>query len=271
MMKIKTFIIDAFTNSKFKGNPAGVCLLATEIDKSIMQSIANELNLSETAFILRKGSSDYNFFIRYFTPTVEIPFCGHATLAASTLVLNHLRQNNVSFSTENGLSLYAETKEDYIAMRFPLYDTVEIRPIPDLLEAFGIRDSLYVAFCKELKMLLVEVDSLNTLKSLAPDFSKAVATTNLLNNVIVTTKSSDEEYDFYSRCFCPWIGINEDPVTGAAHSILAKYWGKKLRKTTMKAFQASERGGYLHLNIIEDRTLEVKSRAQIVLEGQINI
>jgi PhzF family phenazine biosynthesis protein len=274
-MKIKTFIVDAFTNEPFKGNPAGVCLLDNPIGADAMQAIASEINLSETAFIFQQQGY---FTIRYFTPTVEIDFCGHATLAASKIVLDYLQQPSVIFATQHNLQLSAVIEADHITMKFPLYDTVELiekhrlyNEFYGLLDVFKIKDSLAIRYSDPLKMLLVEVRNNAEIKAIQPDYVKAVSITNKLNNFIVTAKSSDPEYDFYSRCFCPWIGINEDPVTGAAHTILAKYWGDKLNKSELAAYQSSKRGGFMNLKIMASDQLEVRSNARVMLDGWMEI
>lgn len=269
-MRIKTFIIDAFTNEPFKGNPAGVCLLDEPVDVAIMQSIANELNLSETAFLKQKDET-HSFSIRYFTPTTEIAFCGHATLASSKLLLDKLGHKSVAFTTFHGLNINAVQDGADIKMTFPLYDTVAHQPGQDLYDAFGIAAPLSARFAKVLDMLIIEVADKETLLNINPNFAKAIESSDTIKELVVTTKSEDAEYDFYSRCFCPWIGINEDPVTGAAHSVLAKYWGDILNKQEMSAYQASTRGGFMKLKILNDTELEVRSNAQIVFEGFMTI
>ncbi|ELR73232.1 Putative isomerase yddE, PhzC-PhzF family [Fulvivirga imtechensis AK7] len=270
-MNIKTFIIDAFTDKAFRGNPAGVCLLDNTLPEAIMQDIAGELNLSETAFLMPYPKDETRYSIRYFTPTVEIPFCGHATLASAKLVLEVLHKNEVHFTTAHDLQLFASIVDDNILMKFPLYDTTGYEPGEEFYRALGINNTSQAYFAKELDMLLVEVAGKHTLLNLKPDFNELIKASDQIKEVVVTTKSDDENYDFYSRCFCPWIGINEDPVTGAAHSVLARYWGDRLGKTEMKAYQASKRGGYMHLKITSNDTLEVLSQAHVVLEGLIRI
>lgn len=271
-MKIKTYIIDSFTNEAFKGNPAGVCLLERELTVPTMQAIASELNLSETAFLIQHPSEDTKFSIRYFTPTVEIDFCGHATLAAAKLILHRLKKERVIFTTYHQLVITAMSEGETIKMEFPLYDTVEYPPNKKLHDAFGIQKPINSRFSKELSMLIIEVKDEETLLNIQPNFVAAIESTTELKELVVTCSSSkSSEYDFYSRCFCPWIGINEDPVTGSSHAVLAKYWGSKLRKTEMRAYQLSKRGGFMKLKIINDNTLEVSSNAHIMLEGTIEI
>lgn len=269
-MKIHTFIIDAFTAEAFKGNPAGVVLLDKELDATTMQLVAGEINLSETAFVVKHESKPSQFSIRYFTPTTEVPFCGHATLAASKLALHKLGLSKAEFTTYHQLKLSATVEGDSIAMMFPLYNTESYVPDNAVFEALGINNALNARFAKDLNMLLIEIGNNEELKALQPDFVKLLES-GTFKNVIVTARSYDDQYDFYSRCFCPRIGINEDPVTGAAHSILAKYWGDMLGKRKMKAYQSSKRGGYMELSIVSDNQLKVRSNAQIILEGTIQI
>ncbi|GAA0890744.1 PhzF family phenazine biosynthesis protein [Fulvivirga kasyanovii] len=271
-MKISTYIIDAFTDEAFKGNPAGVCLAESQLPDKTMQAIAGELNLSETAFLLQNEQDKNVFSIRYFTPTVEIPFCGHATLASAKLVLDVLKNDQVEFVTGHALHLFAWPETGgRIKMKFPLYETVDYQTDNSLYHALGISFPVNTRFAKALDMLLIEVENKQLLESLTPDYPQLLASTDTVKEVVVTAKSDDDEYDFYSRCFCPWIGINEDPVTGAAHSVLAKYWGNLLDKKEMKAYQVSKRGGYLQLKITSDTELEVISQAHVVLEGTMHV
>jgi PhzF family phenazine biosynthesis protein len=266
---MKVFIVDAFTDQPFKGNPAGVCLHENEIPVEIMQSIAHELNLSETAFLQQVDFSGTNYSVRYFTPTVEIDFCGHATLASAKVIFHTSKKDEVSFTTFQHLKLHATNLGTSIKMKFPLYGIEDFAPSKTLLDAFGIVNPVAVTFANNLDMLIVEVADKTALVNISPDFTKAIQTPDGIKELVVTAKSDDSDFDFYSRCFCPWIGINEDPVTGASHTVLAKYWSKILRKTEMKAFQASRRGGHLNLKIISDTELEVISNAIIVFEGEM--
>lgn len=268
---MKTYIIDAFTDQPFSGNPAAVCILESEMSDTTLQAIANEINLSETAFIRQIGDIQNGYSIRYFTPTVEIDFCGHATLAAAKFVQHHLGTTPAQFITKKGLTLRTTSLGQDVELHFPLYNTTQIVPNQDLLEAFDIVNPAAVKFNKDLDMLLIEVEDKKTLTGLCPDFRKAKEITGRIKEVVVTTLSKEKEFDFYSRYFCPWIGIDEDPVTGAAHSVLAKYWGDLLGKTKMNAYQLSKRGGFMKLHILNNNTLRVYGKAVIVFEGKMVI
>ena len=270
-MKIQTFIVDSFTDQPFSGNPAGVCLLEKALDYGLMQNIATELNLSETAFILPIQEKKNSYSIQYFTPTVEVDFCGHATLAAAKVTLEKTGASEVQFQTVHNLELKALKGEKDIILYFPIYQTVNHAFDKQLLEAFGIKNPIAVKYAKDLDMVVVEIADKETLINLKPDFQKAVNTSTSIKELVVTCKSNDDEYDFYSRCFCPWIGINEDPVTGAAHAVLASYWATELNKSEMKAFQLSKRGGYLNLRIVSKNQLEVQSNACILFEGVLHL
>lgn len=270
-MEIKTFIVDSFTNEPFKGNPAGVCLLEDSIPSGTMQSIASEINLSETAFLVPIGGVEGQFSIRFFTRTVEIDFCGHATLASAKIGLEKLGLERVEFTNRNGLKLSAEADQEYIKMLFPIYETVEYQGNQELLDAFGIINPINSRFNEDLGMVILEVKDKEALLAVNPDYKKALQSALGVNELVVTSHSQDGEFDFYSRCFCPWIGIDEDPVTGASHSALAKYWGNKLGKRKMEAYQLSDRGGFLKLNLLNDTSLEVRSNAKIMFEGVMRI
>lgn len=270
-MPIKTFIVDAFTEVAFRGNPAGVCMLEHELEASLMQSIANELNLSETAFLKQSPGAQSSFDIRFFTPTDEVPLCGHATLAAASVVFHLLKQKQAQFSTKANLLIPTQMDNSTITMNFPLYDSVPYEATVRIKKAIGIQECIETRFTQEMETLLIRIGSKEALVNLKPNFPQLVAASKTFKEIIVTAKSSDTNYDFYSRCFCPWIGINEDPVTGAAHSILAKYWGDSLKKTILRAFQSSSRGGWLDLKILPQQRLEIRSAAKLIFEGILHI
>lgn len=269
-MKTELYIIDAFTDVPYKGNPAGVCLLKADAAEAEMQRIAAEVNLSETAFVRETADPDiYN--IRYFTPAVEIAFCGHATLASAKALFTYKNKSKVLFNTIGGLKLGAEKTGKGILLKFPQFSTEEYILPEALIKAMGITASGFTGFSKQGGKFLIEVANKDVLAAVSPDFREMLKATDICSAVIVTCAGGDGEYDFYSRCFCPWVGINEDPVTGSAHSILGPYWKERLGKNKMKAYQLSARGGYLYLDVRDDGVLEVESNAVVVIEGNIDV
>ena len=236
-----------------------------------MQNIAAQLNLSETAFLTRTSDTDSTFEIRYFTPTTEVPFCGHATLAAACVCIEELNHSSVQFITQSREHLSARiTASDSFLLNFPLYKNVAHEVDVKLLDAMGISNPSQTRLCEELKMLLIEIDTLEELQTVSPDYTAMIEATNAYQEVVVTSRTAGTEYDFQSRCFCPWIGINEDPVTGAAHAVLAPYWSERLNQIKFDAYQCSTRGGSMHLELLPD-SLKVVADAQIVLRGTMEL
>jgi len=272
---IPIYIVDAFTNEKFKGNPAAVCLLQNRQDDSILQKIAAEMNLSETAFLvpLKEGgfkeSKDYS--LRWFTPKVEVSLCGHATLATAKVLFDDggIPSKEVFFETMSG-RLTARKKKEGILLDFPSNEPEPIDPPKELLEAMGIIKIENVAFARKSQKLLVELENEESVKNLKPDFEKMmqVSTKEDIIGVIITSKGTFP-YDFISRFFAPWVGINEDPVTGAAHTVLIPYWAKILGKKEMLAYQASERGGELVVQLDSEGRVNLIGHAVIVLKGEL--
>jgi PhzF family phenazine biosynthesis protein len=264
---MKTYIVDAFTDAPFKGNPAGVCLIDAPLSAELMLSIAQELNLSETAFAHRIGTGEH-YSIRFFSPKMEIPLCGHATLAAAKVLFDIFKINDVSFTTHADLNLEAKRVDDQIEMVFPVYDTVPADAPSALLGALGIDTVINCVFNEETKILLLEIADPATLAELQPDFRALVRSYDGINGVLVTSRSDSENYDFHSRFFWPWSGSDEDPVTGGSHTFLAKYWSIRLDKSEMRSFQSSKRTGSMDVSLIDDKLL-IRSRAIIVFEGNL--
>ena len=267
---ITTFIVDSFTDTPFKGNPAGVCWLEAPLTDSEMQNIALELGLSETAFVSSVGEDGLS--IRYFSPKMEIPLCGHATLAAvKALATDGLAPNDMRFVTGEGRVLTARVKGEIIEMDFPVFDIVPA-PVPDAMRAaLGIGAPVTAGFCEGIKSLLIEIDNVDALRGLSPDYAALVPSHDGIDGACITAKSDRAGYDFESRYFWPWSGTNEDPVTGAAHSMLTPFWHKKLGKTKMRAFQCSTRGGFMDLDLTPHESLVISSQAQIIFKGELYI
>ena len=271
MEKIETYIVDSFTDKPFSGNPAGVCLINQEINDHTMLSIAKELGFSETAFVKQLNGED-KFSIRFFSPKMEIPLCGHATLAAAKVLFqNNLNTSKIHFINIDNLDLIIQKDGEFILMEFPIYETKFQTVSLELLEALGINEINNSTYNKEMKSLLIELNDCKALQNLKPDFEKLKKSHDSINGVLVTALSNNPIYDFESRYFWPWSGTNEDPVTGATHTFLAKYWGERLNKKKMNSFQCSERTGFMEVELINKHIMTIKGKAQIVLKGELKV
>jgi PhzF family phenazine biosynthesis protein len=270
MNTIETYIVDSFTDEPFKGNPAGVCLIETEISDDRMLSIAKELGLSETAFVRYQKESN-TYAIRYFSPKMEIPLCGHATLAASKVLFENSSLNLIHFKNIQNLDLIIKKDQDQIIMEFPVYNTTPDNAPDELINALGIQKVVNTAYNKETHILLLEIDDVDVLRSLKPDFDKLIKSHNDINGVLVTALSNNVNCDFESRYFWPWSGTNEDPATGGTHTFLAKYWSEKLNKKKMHSFQCSERSGFMEVELLSNSKMLIKSKAQIIFKGALYI
>jgi len=263
-MSIPIYQVDAFTDRAFAGNPAGVCLLQQPAEEGWMQSVAAEINLSETAFPVRRADGDFD--LRWFTPAVEVELCGHATLATSHVLFSTgiLEAHEVArYHTRSGL-LEARLVDGMIELDFPANPS-EACDTPDgLLEALGLDRAAYVG--RSRFDLLVEAESAKVVRKLSPD-SAALLGVNV-RGVIATAVSDNSEFDFVSRFFCPHVGVAEDPVTGSAHCTLTPYWSEKLDKKAMLAYQASQRGGVVRCTLAGDR-VKLAGNAITVLQGEL--
>jgi len=261
-MTIPLFQVDAFTGQPFAGNPAAVCLLPEPQFENWMQAVAAEMNLSETAFLVPEGKG---YRLRWFTPKIEVDLCGHATLASAHVLWSEgrvLPDGEISFHTNSGL-LQAVRRGDLVELDFPLDSPADVSPPPGLLAALGVA-ARYVG--KGKFDYLVEVESETLVRSLAPDFARLAQIE--VRGVIVTARSSSSNFDFVSRFFAPWAGINEDPVTGSAHCCLGAYWQARLGKNEFTACQASARGGVVHVRVAGDRAY-LGGQAITVFRGEL--
>ncbi|WP_188197618.1 PhzF family phenazine biosynthesis protein [Nonomuraea sp. SYSU D8015] len=251
------YTVDAFTGTAFQGNPAAVCLLDTPVSDAWMQSVAAEMNLSETAFLL--GDS-----LRWFTPAVEVTLCGHATLAtAHVLYSTGAATGPLEFKTASGTLTVNRLPDGTITMDFPAKE-VTAGPVPAGLEkALGVTP---VWVGKSQLDLLVEVDSEETVRSLSPDIAALAAVD--ARGVIVTAPGT--ETDFVSRFFAPNVGVSEDPVTGSAHCALSPYWSARLGRASLVGAQLSARGGLVHVTLAGDR-VHLAGRAVTVLSGTLHV
>lgn len=262
---MKTYFIDSFTNQRFKGNPAAVCIVESTLDDKTMQSIAAEIGFSETAFI--EKMSDHVYGIRFFTPKMEIPLCGHATLASSKIIFDTTTLQRISFLNCENVELKIEKKDGKIVMRFPVYDTQEIEVPKTMLDALGVDKTVNSRFSPKNKIILIEIEDSDTLAKLQPDFPQLINSYSGINGVLVTAPSHHAEFDFHYRYFWPWAGTDEDPVTGGVQTFLTKYWAVKLKKDKLKAFQSSLRTGMMTTELLQDSVL-IYGEAVTIFEGQ---
>lgn len=244
-MNIPLYQVDAFTSELFHGNPAAVCILDKWLNDRLMEKIAMENNLSETAFIVREKDE---FNIRWFTPVSEVKLCGHATLAAAHVLFtnyNH-KDNAIIFKTKYSGTLRVLKEEGYLILDFPVQHIEKIIPPSELIQGIG-KKPLEVYTDKTDYMLVYQNE--HDIKEILPDF-KHISQSEI-RGIIVTAKGDD--CDFVSRFFAPNVGVNEDPVTGSAHTLLAPYWAEQLKKNELEAKQLSKRQGILRCKIDKDR------------------
>lgn len=264
--------VDAFASKPFGGNPAVVCLMEEFPQEEVMQNIAMEMNLSETAFVVPDRAGKDLFQLRWFTPCVEVSLCGHATLATSRVIFDRVSSEvkELSFNTKSGL-LKVRQQESLLVMDFPKDHPEEAYGQPGLLGAMGLKDVVEVRYGRKTGKLLVRVDDPKELLGLRPDFRQMLESENP-NQVggVIVTAGAWGEYDFVSRYFAPWKGVDEDPVTGSAHTLLVPYWSEVLGKTHFKAYQASRRGGELYLSLRQDR-VSIAGDAVVVVQGELRL
>ena len=259
------FQVDAFTDEPFKGNPAGVMIITEEVSSDWMQNVALEMNLSETAFIFPREN---DFQIRYFTPTKEVPLCGHATLASAHIIYElGLKATNeiIKFEAE-GADLTIKRETDWIIMNFPKYpiQKTDIHREFKRLVGFEPIEMYSSSYDWIIAIAKTESEILNS----KPNF--ALLSERGLGHLMITSRSSSKQFDFVVRCFAPIAGINEDPVTGSAHCALTPLWSEKLGKLEFNSLQLSKRTGHLKVKLNNDR-VEIRGKALTVFEAKMKI
>ncbi len=263
-MKLAIRVVDAFTAKAFAGNPAGVCILANSIEEKLMQSIAMEVNVAETAFLEK---SDGIYQLRWFTPAVEVDLCGHATLASAHILFTEghaSKGETIRFRTRSGELTAKMLSDGWIQLDFPAIGSTDAEDFPELSDALGIQP---VAVSRTHNTVISEMASEQIVQNIRPDIAAILALDTKF--VIVTAKSSSG-YDFVSRFFAPAVGIDEDPVTGSAHCALGPYWQSRLHKNRFLAYQASARGGVLRVEVNSNRVL-LEGQAVTTISGEINL
>lgn len=261
-MKIKIFQIDAFTEKIFSGNPAAVCPLDNWLSDELMQNIAMENNLSETAFFVNQGGE---FHIRWFTPAVEVDLCGHATLASGYVIFNLLKFEGEVINLFSHRSGYLRVKKynELLILDFPADEPAKIDSIKDFEKCFNFKP---VEIHKGKTDYMLVFENEEQIKNLIPDFSEIL--NSQARGIITTAKGYNS--DFVSRFFAPQCGVNEDPVTGSAHTTLTPYWSKVLGKKELSAIQLSARKGFLKCKLVNDR-VEISGQARLYMTGEISI
>lgn len=260
-MKLSIYQIDAFAEQVFSGNPAAVIPLKNWLPTGTMQKIAMENYLSETVFF---ATTENGFYIRWFTPKAEVELCGHATLATAHVLFHHLNysEKEIQFDSRSGI-ISVKKEDDLIVLNFPASLVQEIEIPNNLKTAFNIKP---LKCFKGRDDLMLTFENESDIFNLKPDFYKIIESKT--RGIIVTAKS--EKYDFISRFFAPTIGVNEDPVTGSAHTMLIPFWAKQLNKSQLIAKQVSARGGVLRCKNLETR-VEIGGKAVTYLVGKIVI
>ena len=261
-MRTSIFQIDAFTNRRFAGNPAAVMPMDHFLDDATLQAIAAENNLAETAFLVPEGG-DYR--LRWFTPTTEVPLCGHATLASAAVVMERLEpgRSRVVFHSASGPLTVTRVASGYV-MDFPARLSEPVRSPPGLAEALGV---VPVGVFADPFNYMALLERAELVRELTPDIA---ALARLDRSGVVVTAPGDGIYDFVSRYFAPAKGIPEDPVTGGAHCALTPYWAKRLGTTEFRAYQASRRGGEIICRLAGDR-VELEGACVFYLEGEVEV
>jgi len=254
--------VDAFSDRPYAGNPAAVCILDAARSDDWMQSVAMEMNLPETAFLVREGEA---YRLRWFTPTVEVDLCGHATLASAHVLWENgtLGTDEKAFFDTRSGRLSAARQDDLIVLDFPAKAGTPAEAPDGMIEALGVQP---VAIQRNAFDYLVEVENAEQVRAVNPDLTRLASVRT--RGVIVTARGDQPGVDFISRFFAPASGVPEDPVTGSAHCALGPYWAAKLGKSTLIGYQASRRGGFVRVEVKNDRVL-LGGKAVTVLRGEL--
>ena len=273
---MKMYQVDAFTSQQFKGNPAAVIVLDYWLDDALMQNIALENNLSETAFV--KIIDDENYEIRWFTPTTEVDFCGHATLASSFVIFKDFSQSkSIQFHVKNlGIFTVTQAEDGKIQMNFPVRRAVRVAEYPaELRQALTkpfkevyLNAQAYIVVYNTVQDVLDEQPNLEQLKKLGR-IRTAITAAGSTPDLDVAITAQDHQYDCVSRYFAPANGIDEDPVTGSIHTGIVPIWADKLSKQDLVAYQASERGGELYCRLLENERIEISGYGKLYMQAEI--
>lgn len=281
---MKMYQVDAFTKTLFKGNPAAVLILDAWLETEIMQSIALENNLAETAFVRR--IDDANYEIRWFTPKVEVDFCGHATLASAFVIFQDYSQaKQLQFHVKDlGIFLIEQARDGKIQMNFPIRKANKMKEYPELLnevidqpiKEIYLNQQAFILVCESEQAVLDAKPDFAKIQAIAEAYEVSTAITAPFSGLDLALtanadQSNSQKYDYVARYFAPHKGINEDPVTGSMHTGLAPLWAEKLGKNQLIAYQASARGGALYCDIQSEDRIEISGYAKLYMTAEIYI
>ncbi|MFW2173838.1 PhzF family phenazine biosynthesis protein [Acinetobacter guillouiae] len=276
---MKMYQVDAFTQQLFKGNPAAVLVLDDWLDDALMQNIALENNLAETAFV--KRIDDENYQIRWFTPQVEVDFCGHATLASAFVLFKDYSQaKTIHFHVKDlGIFIIQQAEDGKIQMNFPIRQPQKMIDYPELLnhvidqpfKEVYLNAQAYILVCESAQEVINATPNLPNIRKVAEQYHVSTALTAESAGYDVTITAASNDYDYVARYFAPHKGIDEDPVTGSMHTGLAPLWAEKLGKTQLIGYQASARGGKLFCALQDNQRIEISGYAQLFMQAEIFI
>lgn len=276
---MKMYQVDAFTQQLFKGNPAAVLVLDDWLDDALMQNIALENNLAETAFV--KRVDDENYQIRWFTPQVEVDFCGHATLASAFVLFKDYSQaKTIHFHVKDlGIFIIQQAEDGKIQMNFPIRQPQKVIDYPELLnhvidqpfKEVYLNAQAYILVCESAQDVINATPNLPNIRKIAEQYHVSTALTAESAGYDVTITAASNDYDYVARYFAPHKGIDEDPVTGSMHTGLAPLWAEKLGKTQLIGYQASARGGKLFCALQDNQRIEISGYAQLFMQAEIFI
>ncbi|MEO1033232.1 MAG: PhzF family phenazine biosynthesis isomerase [Bacteroidota bacterium] len=268
MKNTNFFLVNTCCSKHLKGNPTPIYILESYIPNERMEVLAAEMNMPVSVFLYKSRDQDvYN--IRYFTKTGEIEACGHGTLGAAYVLFSQYQNTDkITFKTIEDLEIICAFEEEITFVEYPKFELEKTATLPKINTALGIKSHLSYFYCKALESLFIELRDEYEVQSIQPNFDDLIRATNTIKEVVVMSKALNQHYDYVLRSFCPWIGIDEDPVTGSIHSVLGHFMQEQLNKNSIIVKQASERGGQLIIKPLEDK-VKIGGDCDTLIEGHI--
>lgn len=265
---IDYFLLDTFSDKSFQGNPTPICIVDESMSAREMACLAKEFLAPVSVFIYQSENRE-EYQVRYYTVMGEIPACGHGTLGAAYILFEYFDSaKELYFITSEGIRLKAIREGELVFVEYPKFEPVSFKLTNSIKSALGIDSFENVFYSNELESLFIEVEKEEMVRKMQPDFNRLLNASNEIKEVVIMSRSKSDEFDFILRSFCPWIGIDEDPVTGSIHSVLGHYWKAKLNKNHLKVYQASERGGWLTIKPLQN-SVRIGGNAKVLIEGKI--